>query len=307
MYCTNCGQKMEDDARFCTNCGEPIVVEGATAPLPEAIAEPSQAQDGANSQPVASKSAGSASTVEVEPKETNSSKDANGSSGSKDSGKMMIAGISIGVAACAIVVLIVLFATGIIGGSSPEPEESTTTVEEVEATEEEVQEDAQAAEEQEVEEPETHSSASASSSVPAAPANFTYTNSRFGYSVVLPSSFEEVTSGQGNNGVVFFDEDIQMEIQMAGFNRIYAVTMTELYEEQMRKHDVSYSHLGDDFFVVSYLEDGYIYYVKDFCGSASENQITFQYPANYSDVGNPLVEQIVPTFTPGNLNVEHNL
>ena len=35
MYCTNCGQKLDEHAKFCPNCGQPVPSQEATASDPE--------------------------------------------------------------------------------------------------------------------------------------------------------------------------------------------------------------------------------------------------------------------------------
>lgn len=34
MFCTRCGTKLDDAARFCTHCGKPVTVSDAAPPLP---------------------------------------------------------------------------------------------------------------------------------------------------------------------------------------------------------------------------------------------------------------------------------
>lgn len=40
MYCKNCGQKLEDTAKWCPSCGEKQVVDVVEEPLPDLYAEP---------------------------------------------------------------------------------------------------------------------------------------------------------------------------------------------------------------------------------------------------------------------------
>ncbi|HBP23948.1 MAG TPA: hypothetical protein DD632_00300, partial [Oribacterium sp.] len=35
MYCTNCGQKLDEHVKFCPNCGQPVPSQEATASDPE--------------------------------------------------------------------------------------------------------------------------------------------------------------------------------------------------------------------------------------------------------------------------------
>lgn len=37
MYCTQCGQRLDDTARFCTACGKPTTIEAAAAPAPKKL------------------------------------------------------------------------------------------------------------------------------------------------------------------------------------------------------------------------------------------------------------------------------
>ena len=80
-------------------------------------------------------------------------------------------------------------------------------------------------------------------------------------------------------------------------NVIHSTVESEYYYDRTH-HDIVYFASGDRWYVVSYEENGIIYYKKKFVGSKYINTMIFSYPVSRADHYNPLVSKVEETFTP---------
>jgi hypothetical protein len=138
---------------------------------------------------------------------------------------------------------------------------------------------------------------------PVVPRSGEYTNSRFGFSAVIPPGFEAGGSSENGDGVHFATPDGKATLSMYGSNSS-GVTTKEYYDDLAHGLGVepTYAKLADNWFVLSGQKGKNIFYTKVFVGSGSLNTFTFEYPAEQADQYRPLNDQIARSFKPGDLS-----
>lgn len=69
-----------------------------------------------------------------------------------------------------------------------------------------------------------------------------------------------------------------------------------MYEENIDYigREIPYKKLGKDFYVLSYIKNGYIEYAKVIYDSKNNIfiQLRFYYPENYKEIMNPIIERM---------------
>lgn len=121
-----------------------------------------------------------------------------------------------------------------------------------------------------------------------------YTNSRFGYSIELPNSFVLIFKPDNADGAIFKDNTYNRKI------RLYATYFNTAYEEQLKNlyGKVTYSELQDDFYVISWLDQGTIYYKKVYFTKEESAGFILEYPVGQKEMMDEIVSHIAETLTP---------
>ena len=130
-----------------------------------------------------------------------------------------------------------------------------------------------------------------------------YRNARFGFFLDVPAT-ASVTESDNGAGMTCVDETGSFRITTWASNTV-ATTLSQSFAKAKTGHDVAYEHKDDECYVVSYEEDGSVFYVKEYVGSGSLCGVQFEYPESESERGDKLVERLVKTFTPGDLTSVH--
>lgn len=133
----------------------------------------------------------------------------------------------------------------------------------------------------------------------------TYANARYGYSLSVPSTFAMGSEGANGDGVVFTDDSTGMTITVYGSNNVMGYTADDCLESLASGHDVHYQASEDDWVVVTYAEGGTVRYTKQFVGEGSMNTVAFEYPESAKDACDPVLEEVVASFSPGDLSAPH--
>lgn len=141
----------------------------------------------------------------------------------------------------------------------------------------------------------------------------TYSNSRFGFSISYPANILLMQPPPENgDGRSFVSRDGRAKMLVYGSNNAYPVfddgrmgyTLKELYDLQVKgegsrakKRVVSYKTLGSNWFVVSGVEDGKVFYTKTFVRNGQE-VITFyiEYPQGQKKVYDSMTDVMVKSF-----------
>lgn len=109
----------------------------------------------------------------------------------------------------------------------------------------------------------------------------TYHNSRYGFLIQYPDSFTAQRAPENGDGLGWKSKDGLAYLTSYGSNVDPEVTIQSLYADALK--DIagkpSYARLTDSWFVLSWEQEGTIYYQKVFFGEASYNGFQFSYPA----------------------------
>ena len=134
---------------------------------------------------------------------------------------------------------------------------------------------------------------------------FSYTNSRYGFSLTLPLGYTANTEAENGDGItVTYKGDMTL---LAYGTMAPAVLFTDCkahYEETQSIFDeVTYARLNEkeSWFVVSGYRKGKIGYVKQFVGKTCTYVIEMDYPRDKLREHNAFVKSIVDSFTPGDM------
>ncbi|WP_459482603.1 hypothetical protein [Clostridium saccharoperbutylacetonicum] len=130
----------------------------------------------------------------------------------------------------------------------------------------------------------------------------TYTNKRFLFSFDYPSNLQFMGRGANGGGADFKSADGRLELGASGMNNAIFQTVEYYYNQSLEYEKVtpSYSHLGKNYYTLSWEKDGKITYEYFILGKKSFNRFGFTYPASEKDYFKPVVERIYSSFkTPG--------
>ncbi|WP_423800022.1 hypothetical protein [Neobacillus sp. SAB-20_R2A] len=127
----------------------------------------------------------------------------------------------------------------------------------------------------------------------------TYTNSRFGYSIQYPDTFQMGLEPTNNDGREFSDGICQITSSGA-----HAVEDNPLQTEkdwaiQEVNGTILYQKTGDNWFVLSYQEGSTTVYKKTMLNDGISFSIVITYPSDKQNTYGPIVSHIVSTFVPG--------
>lgn len=137
-------------------------------------------------------------------------------------------------------------------------------------------------------------------------ADSTYTNVSHGYSITVPSSCKVSVSDFGNK-LFFSDEANSMQITVSCTQNYDNLTVQQCYDRLAAGKDISYKFVGSESCVASYILNGEVHYDKEIVGGWSVLSITFTYPEANKATCDKLLEQIVKTIEPGDLNAVHEI
>lgn len=131
-----------------------------------------------------------------------------------------------------------------------------------------------------------------------------YTNARYGYSVLYPTNLEKKSESENGDGREFnSSEGFNMLVYGSNDASVLGKSIDEMYKEELKEHkDVTYKVKKKNWFVVSGYDGDYIFYVKKYAGTGSTNTLFFKYPSNLRDKYYDVVTVISKSFKEGNLD-----
>ncbi len=123
-----------------------------------------------------------------------------------------------------------------------------------------------------------------------------YVNDRFRYSVEYPDSFTDAVYSTNGDGarLGIFDKEVMLTIY--GSHNVLDMTLKGEFEKRMNSVDAAYHSLGESYYVVSWLENGIVYYEKKFISESYIKAFLFQYPASEKHIYDDLTAQIEGSF-----------
>ncbi|WP_309714414.1 hypothetical protein [Armatimonas sp.] len=128
----------------------------------------------------------------------------------------------------------------------------------------------------------------------------TYTNSRFGFSILYPADvLKPEPPPENGDGLAFLSRDKKAELRVWGDLNALAETVQARFETTLKEAPgkISYKVLRKDWFVVSGSGKGREFYKKVMFGKdGTVRTISLEYPVASKKRFDPLVERIVQSF-----------
>ena len=136
-----------------------------------------------------------------------------------------------------------------------------------------------------------------------------YKNGRYGFSVQYPSSWIKGNPPANGDGIAISPQDGTIEMHISGSNTISNNTIHNQYNRALSKayeHGIPGFHIvSDDWYVVTYTDGTFIYYVKEFVGKGSIKTLKIKYLQSMKDQYQTVIQQLEGSFNHGNLEVAH--
>ena len=137
----------------------------------------------------------------------------------------------------------------------------------------------------------------------------TYRNARFGFSVRYPSTWVRGDEPTNGDGCIISPQDGTIEVTVSGSNNTLNETPQRAYYRTLniaKQRGIPGFHtVSDDWYVVTYTDGTFIYYVKGFVGAGSENTLHIKYLQSKKDQYQDIVQQLENGFNHGNLDAGH--
>jgi uncharacterized protein YcfL len=127
----------------------------------------------------------------------------------------------------------------------------------------------------------------------------TYTNDRFGFSLQYPSGLTMAPPPTNGDGAHFYNNEIDIKAYGGHTNIVQQGETIETYYQQDINSipgEIAYQKVTEDWYVLSYKENGNIIYKKFFFGDSVFNAFIIAYPASTQDKYGPVTTHISKTF-----------
>ena len=139
------------------------------------------------------------------------------------------------------------------------------------------------------------------------PSNTTLTDSNYGifkshkfnYSLEYPNKNFKITSKR-DDGIDLESNDSKASINCYITKNTSNDTIKSMYEDNIDfiGIEIPYKKLGEDFYVLSYIKNGYIEYAKVIYNKKNNTfiQLRFYYPEDYKEIMNPIIERMTESL-----------
>ena len=132
-----------------------------------------------------------------------------------------------------------------------------------------------------------------------------YLNGRFGFTFQYPESFTLLESPTNGDGREFISSDRRFYLVAYGSNENYFEyeDINTKYEVDLLKYEeITYKKLFGNYYIISGIDKGEIFYLKKYVGKICTNVIEMKYPKSYKTDYDDIVSIISQSFKPGNLD-----
>ncbi|PLS17482.1 hypothetical protein CVD28_13120 [Bacillus sp. M6-12] len=127
-----------------------------------------------------------------------------------------------------------------------------------------------------------------------------YTNGRFGFSMQYPTGLAMDPPPTNGDGARFYNEDFEVTA-FAGHSNVISEgeTIESYYQDDINSIpvEIAYKRLAKDWYVLSYKENGRIYYKKVYFGQVAFNTFIISYSESMQETYGPVTEHIAKTFS----------
>ena len=136
-----------------------------------------------------------------------------------------------------------------------------------------------------------------------------YQNNRYGFSVRYPSTWITGQPSVNGDGIVISPQDGTIEMSVFGYNNtMNKAVNNEFYSaltEAKNRGIPGFHMVSDNWYVVTYTDGTFIYYVKGFVGKRSINTMRIKYLQSMKDQYHDVIQQLEGSFNHGNLEISH--
>ncbi len=135
----------------------------------------------------------------------------------------------------------------------------------------------------------------------------TYSNGRYGFSIYYPKSFKVIETAENGDGAKIVSKSDKAEILVYGSNNILNETAQSSYNNSINKikSKIAYKYISDNWYVLSWIEDGNIKYLKEVVGVGSKNTFIMTYDRKLADKYNSIVEIVSKNFSTPQISESH--
>ncbi len=126
-----------------------------------------------------------------------------------------------------------------------------------------------------------------------------YVNNRFGFSMQYPDGLTMDSPPTNGDGARFYNAEFEVTAYGGHTNIVNnGETIQTYYQEAINSISgpIAYQKLTDDWYVISYEENGQIFYNKFFFGQEIFNAFSISYPASTQEKYGPVTTHIAKTF-----------
>lgn len=127
-----------------------------------------------------------------------------------------------------------------------------------------------------------------------------YANNKYGYVIAWPKKFLTAQEEAGDGGGKMFtaSDDKASMACWAYFNNVVAPLQKDFQDVQKEPGlQVTYKHMGQDFFVISGLKDGKIFYRKTVKGKVAQASFELTYDPSLKETFDPVVGDVAKSLT----------
>ena len=106
-----------------------------------------------------------------------------------------------------------------------------------------------------------------------------YNNGRFRFHTYIPSEMTSVLLPTNGDGAEFRNREKGISLRASGF--FAALSLGELYQSAVDRYGencISYKAVGDNWYVLSGIKDGQVFYLKQLIGQRTQCSMEFTYP-----------------------------
>lgn len=125
---------------------------------------------------------------------------------------------------------------------------------------------------------------------------YRYTNYRFNVHTWVPVFLDQVYPPTNGDGCTFKNEDGSVVLAAGGFHRYPGYNIDSAYDGETDT-SITYKTRGENWYVVSGVKDGNVYYRKKFVGEKVVASLYFSYPYNEKDNYDWIVQVLDEHFT----------
>ena len=128
---------------------------------------------------------------------------------------------------------------------------------------------------------------------------FQYTNSKYGYSIDIPTSFQQ-TSTMPNSGYAYFvDNNTGARINLGASKNTRKVTVATLYNQDtshLSNANITYTASGTNWYVIAYTRQGTSNYKKVFVAPDEIDTFNISFSAALKDQYEGIINHMEPSY-----------